>query len=181
MGVSLINGEEEILKQYPGTRTYQGEKPRYKDLTYVGEQDIGNFILTTKRLLFLRKSTMTRCLGKNIVDMAGMAGFLNGLPQSLVITDYVGKKISRAWIKPEEAEQIVNDDPDSLSIPLKDLVRVEGKRAYLVTAYLMVECKTSLGVKTYSFVFGTASKNQKELALEITAAKEKITKKDTRK
>ena len=38
------NKNEEIVQQYPGTRQYPGAKPRYNDLTYVSEQDVGNFI-----------------------------------------------------------------------------------------------------------------------------------------
>jgi hypothetical protein len=167
--------KEEIITQYPGTRVYPGEKPKYKDLTYVGEQDNGSFILTSKRLLFLRKSTMKSCLKEGIADMAGIASFLAGLPQGLVITDYIGGKLSKARVKQDEVEKILSDDPNSISIPLKDIVRVEAKRAYMVTAYLMIEYKTTQGVTAHSFVFGTASKNQKGLAKEILATKEKAT------
>lgn len=163
---------EEILQQYPGTRKYPGEKPKYKDLTYFGEQDIGSFILTNRRLLFLRKTTLAKRLGKGAIEGVGIAGFLVGLPQGLVITDYIGGQISSARVKPEEVKKILDEDAESLTISLADIVRVEAKRAYMMTAYLMVEYKASAGVKALSFVFGTAAKNQKELAKSILAAKD---------
>jgi hypothetical protein len=166
--------KEEILQQYPGSRKYPSEKPKYKDLTYVGEQDVGNFIFTNKRLLFLRKTTMAKRLGNGAIEGVGVASFLAGLPQGLVITDYIGSQVSSARVKPEEVEKILGDDPESLSISLEDIVRAEAKRAYMMTAYLMVEYKAADGVKALSFVFGTAAKSQKKLAKAILAAKETI-------
>ena len=86
------NKNEEIVQQYPGTRQYPGAKPRYKDLTYVSEQDVGNFIVTTKQILFLRKTTMTHIVGKSVMAAAGIGSLLTGLPQGLVITDFMGEK-----------------------------------------------------------------------------------------
>lgn len=117
---------------------------------------------------------MTKRLGKGAMEGIGVAGFLAGLPQGLVITDYIGSQVSSARVKPEEMKKILTDDPESLAISLLDIVRVEAKRAYMMTAYLMVEYKSSEGVKVFSFVFGTAAKNQKELAMAILDAKEDI-------
>ena len=161
------NKNEEILHQFPGTRQYPGTKPRYKDLTYVGEKDAGNFIVTTTQILFLRKETMTQTLGKNVMEATGIGSLLAGLPQGLVITDFIGEKLSSARVKMEEVNKILSDDPKSLSIPLKNIVKVAAKRAYMVTAYLMLEYKTPKGVEATSFVFGTATRNQKELASTI--------------
>ncbi|KYK37656.1 MAG: zinc ribbon domain-containing protein [Theionarchaea archaeon] len=166
--------EEKILQQIPDARQYCGEKPKYKDLTTFGEQQLGNFILTDKRILFLRKTTMLKSLGKGAADLAGIAGFLAGLPQGLVLTDYIGGKLASAKVKPEEVEKILAQDPESLAIPLEDITQVKAKRAYMVTAYLMVKYTTPQGVKAQSFVFGTAAKSQKELANAIIAAQQRV-------
>jgi hypothetical protein len=165
--------EERILKQYADTRQYPGKKPKYKDLTYFGEQQMGTFILTDKCILFLRKTTMSRLLGKGALDLAGVASFLAGLPQGLVLTEYIGGKLKSARINPDEVEKIIADDPESLAIPLKEIIQAETKRAYMVTAYLVVEYVTPQGTTACSFVFGTAAKGQKKLAHAILAAKQK--------
>lgn len=162
------------MQQYAGARQYPGEKPKYKDLTYFGEQQVGNFILTNIRILFLRKTTMMRTLGKGATDAVGLAGFLAGLPQGLVITDFIGEKLSSAKVKPEEVDKVLAEDSESIAIPLKDVVDVEAKRAYMVTAYLMIKYNTPEGVKATSFVFGTAAKSQKDLAKAIFDAKQMI-------
>ena len=101
------------------------------------------------------------------MEAAGIGSLLAGLPQGLVITDFMGEKLSSAQVRMEEVEKILSEDPKSITIPLKDIVKVEAKRAYMVTAYLMIEYKTTEGVQATSFVFGTATKNQKELAAII--------------
>jgi len=172
---TMMNEGEEILEQYAGVRQYSGEKPKYKDLTYFGEQQVGNFILTKKRILFLRKTTMTRLLGKEAAEWGGLASLLAGLPQGIVIANFIGEKLSSAKVKPEEVERILAEDSESIAIPLENIIDVEAKRAYMVTAYLMVKYNTPEGVKASSFVFGTAAKSQKDLAKAILAAKQEIT------
>ena len=163
--------EELILKNETGARLYLCEKPKYKDLTYFGEQQLGNFILTDKRILFLRKTSIARTLGAAALDLSGLAGVLAGLPAALIVTEMVGGKVASAKIKPEEVERVVREDPESIAISLEDVVEAKAKRAYLVTSYLMIKYNTPRGVKAYSLVFGTAAKSQKELAEAIMMAK----------
>jgi hypothetical protein len=61
-----------------------------------------------------------------------------------------------------------------LAIPLRDVIQVEAKRAYMVTTYLAVEYAAPHGVRACSFVFGTAAKGQEELAHAIPAARKKV-------
>ena len=68
----------------------------------------------------------------------------------------------------EEVDKILADDSESIAIPLKDVIDAEAKRAYMVTAYLMVKYNSPEGgVQATSFVFGTAAKSQKDLAKVI--------------
>ena len=64
------------------------------------------------------------------------------------------------------------EDPKSLAIPLNSIIKVDAKRAYMVTAYLLIEYNTPEGVQATTFVFGTATKNQKELAAKIEKMKD---------
>ncbi len=166
--------EEKILHNQPNARIYLGEKPKYKNLTYVGEQQLGSFILTNKRLLFLRKTSLSRLFGATSLEIAGVAGLLVGLPASLVIGDMTGSRVESAKIKEEEVEKVLQDDPESVEISLNDIVATEARRAYMMTAYLMVRYNTPQGVKAISFVFGTAAKNQRELAQMILTAKQNV-------
>ena len=166
--------EEIILKHQTDARVYPGEKPKYRDLTYVKEQQLGNFILTDKRILFLRKTSVARSLGAAALEAVGLAGFLAGLPAALVVGAVAGAKVTSAKIKPDEVEKILREDPESLAIRLEDVVKVEARRAYMATAYLMVKYNTPQGVKARSFVFGTAAKSQKELAGAIMKAKRNL-------
>lgn len=150
--------EEKILHNQPNTRIYPGEKPKYKDLTYVGEQQLGSFILTNKRVRFLRKTSLSRLFGAAALEMVGVAGLLVGLPASLVIGDMAGGRVESAKIKEEEVEKVLQDDSESFEISLNDIVDAEARRAYMMTAYLMVRYNTPQGVKASSFVFGTAAK-----------------------
>jgi hypothetical protein len=171
----MSGNDEDIIEHHAGVRWYPGEKPKYKDLTYFGEQQIGNFLLTDKRILFLRKSTMKRLLGQEAVEFGGVAGIFAGLPQGVVIANFIGEKISSAKVKPGEVDQILTDDPESMAIPLEEIKDVQAKRAYMVTSYLMVKYLTPEGEKACSFVFGTAAKSQKDLAQSIVQAKQKST------
>jgi len=167
----LNSGDETIIRQSTDAKLHWGEKPKYKDLTAVGEKDIGNFILTNKRVLFLRKTTIERILGSGAVGLAGVISILAGLPAGLVITEQIEGKIQSAKVKPEEVSKILREDEQSLSIPLDDVIEVKAKRAFFVTAYLMVKYNETEGSKACSFVFGTATKGQKDLAEAIMAAK----------
>ncbi len=171
----MLEDNEEILEHYTGVRWYPGEKPKYKDLTYFGEQQVGNFLLTEKRILFLRKTTMKRLLGQEAAEFGGIAGIFAGLPQGVVIANFIGEKVSSAKVKLDEVEQILTDDLESIAISLSAVKDLQAKRAYMVTAYLMVKYDTPDGEKTCSFVFGTASKSQKDLAQAILNAKQKAT------
>jgi hypothetical protein len=175
----MLTKSEEILEHYPGVRLYIGEKPKYKDLTYFGEQQIGNFILTEKRILFLRKTTMKRLLGKEATEFGGIAGIFAGLPQGVVIANFIGEKISSAKIKPEEIKRIIEEDSESIEISLENINVVEAKRAYMITAYLMVKYTSPKGENICSFVFGTASKSQKKLSYAILKAREEYKGKST--
>jgi hypothetical protein len=166
----LSSEDETILRQSTDAYLHWGEKPKYKDLTAVGEKDIGNFILTNKRILFLRKTTIERILGSGAVGLVGAISILAGLPAGLVITEHIEGKIQSARVKPEEVSKILQDEK-SLSIPLEDIIEVKAKRAFFVTAYLMVKYNTPEGSNFCSFVFGTAAKGQKDLADAIMAAK----------
>lgn len=98
-----MNGES-ILKHQTNARVYPGEKPRYRDLTHLKEQQLGNFILTDRRILFLRKTSMARTFGAAALELAGVAGLLAGLPAALILGDVAGGKVESAKIKPEEVE-----------------------------------------------------------------------------
>ena len=65
---------------------------------------------------------------------------------------------------------------ENLSIPLDNIIKVEAKRAFFVTAYLMVKYNTTEGSKACSFIFGTAAKSQKDLNDAIMTAKRGKTK-----
>ena len=114
--------EERILQNKPGTRLFITEKPKYKDLTYIGEQDSGSFLLTSRRILFLRKSSMTRTLGAAALELAGAAGLLVGLPAALVLGESVSNRISSVRIKSEEVDKLVQADPNSIEIPLESII-----------------------------------------------------------
>ena len=116
---------------------------------------------------------MKRLLGKEATEFGGIAGIFAGLPQGVVIANFIGEKISSAKVNPSEIKRIVAEDLESISIPLKDIIHAEGKRAYMVTAYLMIKYNTCGGIRTSSFVFGTAAKKQKSLAKSIWDAKQR--------
>jgi hypothetical protein len=166
---------ERIIDHRTDSRLYSGEKPKYKDLTYFGEQQLGNFILTDRRILFLRKTSIARTLGAAAVELAGWGGFLAGLPAALVVAGTAGNRLASAAIKPEEVERVLHEDPESLAIPLESVVEADSRRAYMTTAYLTVKYNTPQCVSACSFVFGTAAKKQKELADSIMTAKRNLT------
>ena len=91
------------------------KKPRYRDLTYFGEQQLGNFILTDQRILFLRKTSMARIFGAATLEMAG---FLAGLPAAIIAGHMAGARMESAKIKPDEVEKVLKEDPESTIIPL---------------------------------------------------------------
>ena len=165
---------EQILDHRTDARLYAGEKPKYKDLTYFGEQQLGNFILTDRRILFLRKTSLARTLGASALELAGVAGLLAGLPAAIVVGDMAGGRVASAKIKPEEVAKVLKEDPESIAIALEDVVEVEARRAYMMTAYLTVKYNTPQGVNACSFVFGTAAKKQKELTDAIITAKRNL-------
>lgn len=156
---------------FADARQYPGEKPRYRDLTYFGEQQLGNFILTDKRILFLRKTSMARIFGAATLELAS---FLAGLPAAIIAGHMAGARMESAKIKPDEVEKVLKEDPESTIIPLENIVQVEAKRAYLFTAYLTLWYNTPQGPSTSSFVFGTAAKSRKELVEAIREAKRNL-------
>ena len=166
--------DEEILDHRTDARWYAGEKPKYKDLTYFGDQQLGNFILTDRRILFLRKTTMARTLGGAALELTGLAGLLAGMPAALLVGDMAGGRVSSSKIKSEEVEKILADDPQSVAIPLEEVVEADAKRAYMTTAYLTVKQNTVKGIPAHSFVFGTAAKKQNELADKIMKTKQNL-------
>jgi len=166
--------DEQILDHRTDARWYAGEKPKYKDLTYFGDQQLGNFILTDRRILFLRKTTVARTLGGGALELIGGVGLFAGMPATLLIGDMAGGRVASSKIKVEEVEKILADDPQSIAIPLEGVVEANAKRAYMTTAYLMVKQNTVQGIKGHSFVFGTAAKKQNELADKIMKTKQNL-------
>lgn len=170
----LVLNDEQILDHRTDARWYAGEKPKYKDLTYFGDQQLGNFILTNRRILFLRKTTVARTLGGGALELIGGAGLFVGMPVTLLIGDMAGAKAASAKIKSDEIEKILADDIESIAIPLEQVVEANAKRAYMTTAYLMIKQNSSQGTRTHSFVFGTAAKKQNELADKIMNTKRNL-------
>jgi hypothetical protein len=167
--------DERVLEHRTDARLCFGEKPRYRDLTYFGEEQVGNFILTDRRILFLRKSSMATTLGQAALEFTGLAGFLAGIPAGIVVGDMVGDRLVSARIKPEEVESVLKENPESIAIPLENVVDAEARRAYMATAYLVLKYNAPEGIKACSFLFGTAAKGQRELAKAIMSAKRNLT------
>ncbi len=117
---------------------------------------------------------MARTFGAKALELAGIAGLFAGLPAALLLGDMASGKLSSAKINSEEVEKILREDLESMVIPLRDVVEAEARRAYMMTAYLMVKYNTAQDIQAVSFVFGTAAKNQKELANAIEEAKKNL-------
>ncbi len=146
-----------------GVKLFEGEKPKYKDLTAMGEaKAAGVFILTNKRIIFVPSRSLTESI------LEPLAFLLNeGLIKDIL--DFASE-ISSGKGDVNLAGSDLPKDSNFLKISLSTVKKAEARKAYLFTNYLMVKYEAGGKDIAYSFLFGQAARSKKELAKKIMEA-----------
>jgi hypothetical protein len=151
--------DESVLLHEVSVKAFDGEKPKYGELTAVSDKEMGELLVTDQRILFFIRFSLRGEVGE-----AGMsiASFLAGVPSGVVLSEYLASKTSKVKIEPGLIEKVLGT-PSSFQIPLKTVVKAEAKKAYLFTNYLSITYRTQRGTASKSFIFGSAAKSRKDL------------------
>ena len=142
-----------VIKMSSGVKLFEGEKLPF-DIQN-GYDALGTLILTEKRLIFAEPPP------EKISKKKRIAAVLTAGPLTTPIWE---KKLSE--IKPEDLEKVLSD-PQTLTIPLQDIVEARSRRKWGMTAYLTI--KHQMGAN--SFVFGMGMKGTKDWVKAINDAK----------
>ena len=146
-----------------GVKLFDGEKPKYKDLTAMGEaKAAGIFILTNKRIIFVPSRSLTESIFEPLAYLLN-EGLIKDM-LDLATETSAGK----GDVNLEELD--VQKRPSFLEIPLNSIKKAEARKAYLFTNYLMIKYEIVGKERSYSFLFGQAARSKKELAKKIMEA-----------
>jgi len=126
----------------------------------------GVFILTDRRIIFVPRKSLTERILEPLTALLS-----EGLLKDIL--DFA-REVSTGKGKVDIKELDLLKGSDFLEIPLGAISKVEAKKAYLFTNYLMVRYRAEDKDQAFSFLFGQGAKSKKDLAKRIKEAMERV-------
>ena len=162
MGI-FIPSDEVVLVFEKGVKLFDGEKPRYKDLTAMGEaKAAGVFFLTNRKIIFVPRRSLTESILEPLTFLLS-----EGLIKDIL---EIAAEMSAGRGSADLGELDLTQGRDFLEIPLSSIKEVKAKKAYLFTNYLMVRYEEEGTSTACSFIFGQAARSKKDLEKKILQA-----------